>query len=324
MSRRGRPVSQLQLCDMCAEVVFSGGMELPDGRVVCPTCHETGLYEEHEIEAVRQKVLETFSEFGMTLRKPAPLKVVDARQMSQETGLPWMPSVHHDARPLGGYGVAAQRELLLVESGQPPAILTWTLAHESAHDWHAENNAAFNLLEDEIREGFAQWAADEVAHRLGYAEVARRQLDRRDIYGLAPKPFFHLEAVGGIPEVLAFASRVGTARLMRMQHQFMRGGQQAILLELQKEYGGWPKARDLTADAEYLQRRGNVFAASLCLRMAAQAMPLNPLLRWKAWQRRLKNMVLLLSFARGRALPAIGLWLLIVPMVLLAGWLLVR
>lgn len=124
---------------------------------------------------MRQQVFAVFRQFGMMLTQPAPSKVVDASEMARHPGLPWRPTIHHDARPMGAYGVARDGEIVFVESGQRPAMRVWTLTHESAYHWHAEHNPHFALLEQEIREGFAPWAAYEMAGRLGHREIARRR-----------------------------------------------------------------------------------------------------------------------------------------------------
>lgn len=311
-----------QLCDMCAAVVWSDGHELPDGRVVCDNCHKTGVTTTAGVEGVRRRVLDVFGQFGMVLKRPAPLKVVDAKEMAKHSGLPWMPTVHHDARPMGAYGMIRNGEMLLVESGQPPALLTWTLAHESAHDWHAEHNPAFPVLEQELQEGFAQWAADEVAGRLGHRETARRQLKRPDVYGLAPRRFFRLEFMAGTDEVLAFARSIGAGRVLRLGHAVALGEQQAVQEELGRPYGGWRKAVDLSLDAELLARQGYVFASAVCCGMALRAFPVHPKLWWRWLRRHVQNVIRLLTFSAGRAVPMAVAWLAVLLIVgLVTYWL---
>lgn len=295
------------LCDMCANIVLEDREVLSDGRIVCRTCHRTGLTTMAHVDAVRRKILDVFRGFGMVLSRPAPMKVVDAAEMGRHAGRAWVPSMNYDARPMGAYGLARDAEILLIESGQPPALLTWTLAHELAHDWHAEHNPAFPLLDEEIQEGFAQWAADEVARRLGYHQMAARQLHRPDVYGLAPRRFFRLESIGGIAEVLAFARQVGVGRAMRLGYYVARGEKQKIELDLRLPYGGWRRAVDLSLDGERLARQGYVFAATVCYEMALRSLPHHPRL-WFQWVgRHLRNVVLLLSFRAGRArMAAVG------------------
>jgi len=313
----GSGLLRRQLCDMCTALVIGEGHEQADGRVICATCRRTGLTTTADAEAVREQVLAEFRQFGMVLKQPAPLKVVDAHEMAKQFGQKWLPTVHHDARPMGAYCASRQGEFLLVESGQPPALLVWTLAHESAHDWQAEHNAAFPILEEALQEGFAQWAADEVAGRLGHWKMARRQLKRTDVYGLAPRRFFRLESMAGTGEVLAFARTVGTGRMLRLGHCVARGDQLSIEEDLRLPYGSWRKSVDMSLDGELLARQGYVFAAALCCGMALWAHPFHPKLWWRWMRRHVQNLILLLTFQAGRVAPAVAGWIVLPVIVIL-------
>jgi hypothetical protein len=294
---------------MCANRIRADGIELSDGRVVCQRCHRTGLNTHEEVEELRLKVLLTMKAFGMDLKQPAPLKVVDAVEMATVSGHAWQPTHHHDARTMGVYGVSHYDEMLLVESGQPPEMLVWTLAHESAHDWHADSNPVFQALDEEIQEGFAQWAADEVARRLGYSEVAKRQLSREDVYGLAPKQFLRLEFIAGIEEVLAFAKTSGWGR-----------SDCPCLADLQDRNGREQRARDLSFDADFFTQRGHVFASAMCLGLALRATPSHAELRGRWIRRHARNLRLLLTLRAGTIRAAATAWMVVlIPILLFFG-----
>jgi hypothetical protein len=304
---------------MCGEAIRDSGVELSDGRAVCHTCHRDGRNTIAEVEAVRQEVLQTMAEFGMTFAHPAPVKVADADEMARIAGHAWRPSVHHDARAMGAYSVARDGEQIIVESGQPRGRLVWTLAHEAAHDWHADQNDAFALLDEHITEGFAQWAAEEVARRLGLARMVRQQLDRRDVYGLAPAAFFRIEFLAGIPELLAFARHVGAARLQRLDGEAARGNRIAVERELEGGYTRWQKARDFAADAERFARRGYVFASAFCCREAVRVWPTHPALIRHWLGRHARNFLSLLTFTVGRVRSSLAAWAVLLFLVLLTG-----
>lgn len=327
-----------QLCDMCAEPVlgdganfrdaklskqwidlycaqgqppekvYHNGVGLADGRVVCLKCREDGRYTVEEIEDVRREVLDVMKTFGMVLTQPAPLRVVDAAEMAAHFDRVWQPTEQLDARPMGAYAFARDGEQMLVESGQPRRSLLWTLAHECAHDWHSDNNPAFPWLDLEIKEGFAQWAADEVASRLGVRAEAERQLTRRDVYGLAPLKYFHLEFVAGVAEVLAFATQIGTARASRLARLSKRGDRSALERGRSNRGSGWQTAVDFSADAERFARQGFFFASSLCCSLAVRAMPGHPHLWWHCLRRKLVNFLLLLTWTIGRPVASAICW----------------
>lgn len=271
----------VQACDMCRRIVRLGGVELSDGRVFCLGCYRKGLFTLPEVEAVRNDVLGVMVGFGMGVKRPAQLVVVNAKQLAAAIGVAWKPTSGYDARVLGVYRVAGAHESLLVESGQPARFLVWTLAHECAHDWHDENNPAFWALSKPMKEGPAQWAADEVSERMQLAGVAGRELRRPDVYGTAAIPFVRLERQGGIDEVLAFARGVGRAYLARSGPHPQQGLGPGRTC---------PRASDLVADAEALAGAGHVFAAKTCYDFALAANPFALGARWRRFVLRLSNL----------------------------------
>jgi hypothetical protein len=82
------------------------------------------------------------------------------------------------------------------------------MAHELAHAWQIE--AAPNVNDHLLREGFAEWVSHRVLVAAGYQQAAARATRRDDIYGRGLRHFLGVERRHGQGAVLARARGVNS------------------------------------------------------------------------------------------------------------------
>ena len=279
------PGSPEHLCDCCGATIAGAPNVLDDGRELCHRCQATGVDSQGATEALRDEVLRALDRLGFALARPAPIRLVDAAEMARLTGQSWRPTTAKDARILGCYQRKRDAETIYIESGQPRDRLLFVLAHESGHDWQSDNNPAYALVPDDVREGFAQWLAFKLADglRLGHLVAAERA--RADVYGVTTRRFEALDAEAGIAELRWFAVAIGRARQSRLEKRLSHFGRETVERELRTPYSNWQAAIDLANDAQILEREGRPWAAEMAWRLAVEQWPWQ---RWtsRCWRRR--------------------------------------
>lgn len=179
-------------CDFCARPIASGGKRLADNRLSCASCSATAVRTmEKAVDLTAQMVQFMEAKMRMTVQMPYDFLIVDTPQMALLSG------TKVSSPKTDPYGLKAQQELGLfssyikaeaprcaisILSELPQSAFMETVAHEYAHLWQFEQNP--DLENNQIREGFAQWAAAKwlLHNRM---ETAHSRLEARDdlIYG---------------------------------------------------------------------------------------------------------------------------------------------
>jgi hypothetical protein len=173
---------QQATCDVCAIPLGSGDRwRLSDGRVICPDCHATAVFEAAEAVKIYQDIQDLARKhLDLSLNVPTGLILVDRDNLTkicyEQSGEAYPPQAL-----MGIYVRRGMRRAIYIQNALPSLIFTQVSAHEFGHAWQAENNPL--TLQIHFREGFAEWVAYKVLQTLGKKEQMERMLWRNDVYG---------------------------------------------------------------------------------------------------------------------------------------------
>lgn len=200
-------------CLVCKCPTGRKGMQLSDGRVLCPVHLRHAVFGNDNGLAIYNKAKNNIiSMFGseMELRFPvssvelmsldAFRKVYTKKDLGLTIGfcqtLKIGPKFIHRIYALDGY---------------PPEHLLTTMAHEYGHAWQSENNTSHVMIDPAFQEGFCQWLAYKMNERLGRQQEMQRLLNYDDPeYGDGLRAYLNLEHGIGVKGVLWAAKTKNT------------------------------------------------------------------------------------------------------------------
>lgn len=189
-------------CDFCFAQLKGGEYdELQDGRQRCVRCSRSviGTEKAFRDEFDRVKV-NMESAFGISLKVPTIVKMVNAREIARYTGETFTPTESVNPRVVGFFERKGNTRTLYIENGAPRLAAVTTMAHEFTHVWQdthwqdaqiEKKYGRQNVLP--VREGMAVWAQVQFLFFTREFSYARRQwgyaLARDDEYGLGFRAF---------------------------------------------------------------------------------------------------------------------------------------
>jgi hypothetical protein len=184
--------------------------KLHDGRLQCPPCHHTAIYDPAIARAIFHETIDGLvAHLDMRLNAGVMFRLVDAptlrdlRQQSNRLPLGYTPG--QEIRTLGLYVRNGPTRAIYMLYGLPRLSFRMTVAHEYAHAWQGEQCP---LLENEVlREGFAEWVAFYHLLWLGATRAARRMLETAHPYRPALERMFHLERQLGRAGLIEYIKR---------------------------------------------------------------------------------------------------------------------
>jgi hypothetical protein len=176
---------------------------LPDGRLLCRTCRDSGIFEKSDARAIFDEVRSLLQDsFGLTIRHRIDMDLVDLRVLQErsprhaqgmEMGLFQYESEIEKTvtTRVGLFGGKSNSEStrivkdqfrILLLNGLSREKLAEVCAHELAHAWMQEHFPAIDDLK--TKEGWAEYVAFLVNHHSGRESLNRRIVENKDpIYG---------------------------------------------------------------------------------------------------------------------------------------------
>jgi len=189
-------------CDFCFVQLMGGEFEeLQDRRQRCTRCSRTVIRDEEtfsrEFENVRRNMEVAF---GISLSVPMVVKMVNAKEIADNSGEVFVATDAVDPRVLGYVDMSGPVFGLFIENGAPRMAAVTTMAHELTHVWQGRNwdaktiEATYGQADTKpIYEGMAMWAMIQYLLSVREYSYAERQLayalDREDEYGLGFRMF---------------------------------------------------------------------------------------------------------------------------------------
>lgn len=189
-------------CDFCFMQIMGGEFELlKDGRERCSRCSRTALTTHEQFVDEYEQVRRNMElAFGISLRTPLVVKMVNAREIARKTEETFVPTGGVDPRVLGFVMRSKNGLELFIENGSPRLAAITTMAHELTHVWQfthwndkeiASRYGKKNRLA--VQEGMAVWAQVQYLYFTRDFDYAQRQeaysLQRNDVYGDGFKVF---------------------------------------------------------------------------------------------------------------------------------------
>lgn len=193
-------------CDICRAPVPPGAVTLPDGQFRCSMCATDLVLGDAAVRAVYTEALSRARQSaGIQPVNVPELAVVGRRKMGdvRRHFAAHMPEGAGGQHILGFFVREHGVSTIFVELGLPRPLLLGTLAHELAHAWQAE--AAPDVADPLVREGFAEWVAHRVLVSARQRRVAALATRRDDLYGRGLRHFLGIERDTGPASVLEAA-----------------------------------------------------------------------------------------------------------------------
>jgi hypothetical protein len=179
---------------------------LPDGRQICPRCHQTAVYDRERARELFERVAGVVADdLGLGLNVGTDFTLVDHQHLQRlaaeaSDDLPADPS-----KVVGLFARKGHKRVMYLLTGLPQILLIQVAAHEWAHAWEGENCP---LLHDQlVREGFAEWVAYKTLQALGAVKKMALMERRNGLYGDGLRKMLALEQQGGVAGVLGFCRR---------------------------------------------------------------------------------------------------------------------
>ncbi len=139
------------------------GLRYADGRIICDRCHRHAIKHEHQLQAIRRHVTDSFADWRLHINWASlPVELLQLPQLrlpglsSQVVG--WAQSTISDRKQV------SSRVAILY--GMPAAIAVETLAHEAGHVWCREHHIEFKP-DRQDEEGFCNVLGCMALERLG-------------------------------------------------------------------------------------------------------------------------------------------------------------
>jgi recombinational DNA repair protein (RecF pathway) len=176
-------------CADCDAPVGPFGVTLADGRVLCPECYKTALFNAEQISPIKQQILGYFkSSLNMNIQHKVNyflqgedfLKTKSIGIQGDLNGLFFREQEQFNVYVL--YGLR-QNELVQV------------LSHEIAHAWASETYGRDLSLQ--TSEGFAQWVSYKTLGDFGYDDFRQTLLTGDDMYAIGLRKMLNIENSSG-------------------------------------------------------------------------------------------------------------------------------
>jgi len=179
---------------------------LGDGREICSACFSSAVTGQQRISAIADVVQTSIvellgKEFDRIPVRAVPMNVLqDKLNEFSYVSKQKDPNPDNFVRELGVFTVSGRKTEILVLDALPEDLAWQTIAHEMAHAWqHQHYPMASELV---IVEGFAQWVAEQIAHKHFKRTGLEKLRNRRDLYGRGFRVMTRLEDRGGKELVL--------------------------------------------------------------------------------------------------------------------------
>lgn len=174
-------------CAACGSPLAAHHWRLHDGRLQCPACHATAIYDLAEARRIYDEtVAGVIAQLDLTLNVGVAFRMVDMPTLEQIRATGSAPPPPGQIT-LGLYQRQGHLRTIYMLYGLPRLTFRTTIAHEYAHAWQGERCP---LLRDEtLREGFAEWVAYHHLRWLGCSLAAERMITTPHPYR---EPLAHL------------------------------------------------------------------------------------------------------------------------------------
>jgi hypothetical protein len=192
-------------CASCGAPLGERHWRLHDGRLHCPACHATAIYDPALAQTIfDETVAGVVAQLGLSLNVGVAFRLVDA---------PTLAGIRAEGREpppdglntLGLYQRRGHIRAIYMLYGLPRLAFRTTVAHEYAHAWQGERCPL--LSDDDLREGFAEWVAYHHLRWLGCTLAAERMLTSAHPYRPALERVLALERQLGAPGVIDYLTR---------------------------------------------------------------------------------------------------------------------
>ena len=185
-------------CDFCGMPLTGVSYErINDGRIRCCDCSSSAIETLEEARELFYKVRELVGcLFGIELKVPIGVKIVDAHVIARGWGSVFKPSTAFAPRVLGYASKRGGSYFLFMENGSPRLAFLDTMVHELTHIWQFVNWDSKEIEKlygngsnrDIVYEGMAMWASVQYLYQIGetaYAELQESSIEtRQDVYGV--------------------------------------------------------------------------------------------------------------------------------------------
>ena len=179
---------------------------MPDGRHICPRCHQTAIYDQARGREIFERVASVVTnQLGLGLNVGADFTLVDHQHLQRLAMEANGVSNTDPARVVGLFARKGHQRVMYLLSGLPQISFIQVAAHEWAHAWEGENCP---LMRDPLlREGFAEWVAHKTLRVLGAIKKVALMERQEGLYGEGLRKMLALEQRGGAGGVLDFCRR---------------------------------------------------------------------------------------------------------------------
>lgn len=190
-------------CDSCGAPPGPHYWQLHDGRLQCPRCHRTAVYDSELAKTLfDETVAGVVTQLSLTLNVGVEFRLVDVPTLQSVRSQDLRHTLAGYERVLGLYQRQGRLRVIYMLYGLPRLLFRATVAHEYAHAWQGEQCPL--LSDDRLREGFAEWVAYRHLLWLGCMKAAQRMLSGSHPYLPALRYVLELEQQMGIPGVIAY------------------------------------------------------------------------------------------------------------------------
>ena len=179
---------------------------LPDGRLICPRCHQTAIYDPVQAQALFEQTASVVSDhLGLGLTVGTGFTLVDQRHLQRMAAEADANPVDNPHEVIGLFARRGRERIMYILYGLPRTLFIQTVAHEWGHAWHRENCPLLN--DPTTCEGFAEWVAYKALRELGAAKQAAAMTKRDGLYGEGLRKMLALERQRQFAGVLEFCRR---------------------------------------------------------------------------------------------------------------------
>jgi hypothetical protein len=181
-------------------------IRLPDGRHICPRCHQTAVYDQARARELFDRVVDAITDrLGLGLNVGTDFTLVDHQHLQRLVAESPTPLLDDPSKAVGLFAREGRKRVMSVLLGLPQIVFIQVTAHEWAHAWEVENCP---LLRDPVvREGFAEWVAHKTLQAMGAVKKTMLMERQDSIYGAGLRKMLALEQQVGTAGVLDFCRR---------------------------------------------------------------------------------------------------------------------
>lgn len=178
-------------CFFCGRPFITPESGFMKGRQVCPTCARQAVSDRHQAKYIFKRLKFRIENL---LGNPLPdsLTLQLTEDLGKDAGIP----LSGEMRELGAFVKDGTRYTVLILKGMPECLLTETIAHELTHVW--QDLFCVKGQTRDIKEGFAQWVADQALWDDRKCSRERMVLRcREDLYGVGYRKLRKIEEEKG-------------------------------------------------------------------------------------------------------------------------------